>query len=478
MQKIHIPKLYPMQEKILAKAGGYRFRTLFCGRRFGKTYMIEYIVTACIYGKVVYLFAPEFASVAEIWEKVKANIGAAATKIDNNIRVINFHPYISDKGETLHGRFQVIGLHSEAQKDKGRGAAVDIAIYEETQSIDSSILEYHWLNVMRPTLADRKGEAWFVGTPPNNKNHYFAKLYCRGALNNPNALGDDVPMATHIDPKDEVSPNYISFRKTAHDNPYIDNAELAEIEKENPAIVFKQEFMAQFVEYSNSPFVIAFEDPECEARVFSRMPTPNLANPFYLSFDFNLNPMAATLWQKDGNNNMITCLAEFGCLPNEKVSIHYTTDLIRNWFFDNLRIKLGNWGGGVSIPPPPNIVIYITGDATGTQSDPRARVGRTFYQTIVSELGLTSRKNAIAFLPAANPHHSNTWLQINTWLSNHKQIFISPKCSRLRENMKLTQVTPELKIDNKKAYDPHFFDTMRYFFNSFIPSKHKGEGRA
>jgi len=30
---------------------------------------------------------------------------------------------------------------------------------------------------------------------------------------------------------------------------------------------------------------------------------------------------------------------------------------------------------------------------------------------------------------------------------------------------------------DKKAYDPHYFDTLRYFFNTFVPSKYNGEGK-
>jgi hypothetical protein len=293
-------------------------------------------------------------------------------------------------------------------------------------------------------------------------------------LNNPNALGADVPMGDHI--KDEpVSPNYMSFRKTAYDNPYIDNSELDEIRRETPPLVFEQEFLAHFVEYTQRPFVLAFENKECEDRVFSRDIAPNPALPFYISFDFNLSAMAATIWQKDATNSHVVCLAEFGCKPNEKVSIHYTTDLIREWFLAKMNIRLGVWGGGAPISPPNYLNIYITGDATGTQADPRQRSGRNFYQTILRELGLEQRTGVMR-TPKANPHHSNSWGQINTWLAMHQQIFISASCTRLRKDMKVTQITSDKGID-KKAHDPHFFDTLRYFFNTFIPSKYNGEGK-
>ena len=465
--KIYLPTLHDIQAKVLQKSLPYRFVVFLCGRRFGKTVLIQYRISeAVLDGKKIYLFAPEFDSVIDTWENAITNYGAAARHIDRTMRIIHFHG---------GGEFHIIGLHSKAQRDKGRGKDADIVIYEETQSIESDILEYHWNNAMRPTLADRKGEAWFIGTPPNNKNHYFAKLYCKGALNNHNALGVDVPISQHTE-NEPQSPNYISFRKTAYDNPYIDNAELEEIRRDTPELVFEQEFKALFVEYTKRPFVLAFENKECEARVFSREIKPNPALPFYISFDFNLSAMAATIWQKDPQNNLIVCLAEFGCSPKEKVSIHYTTDLIRQWFLDEMKIRLGVWDNGEPIPPPSYLTIYITGDATGTQADPRQRSGRNFYQTIVRELGLEHRKGILK-TPAANPHHSNSWGQINTWFALHQYIFISPKCARLRRDMKVTQVTEDKGID-KKAHDPHFFDTCRYFFNTFIPSKYDGQGKA
>lgn len=478
---VKIPVLYALQRRILEKSKPYRFRVLMCGRRFGKTSIIEYVITQVLQGKVVYLFAPDFASVAEIWDKTKENIGGAAKKIDNTTRIMTFHaPHAGAQG----GIFRVIGLHSKGQQDKGRGAACDIAIYEETQSIDSDILQYHWENVMRPTLADRKGIAWFFGTPPNSKKHYFAKLYCKGALNNPNAQGEDVPMTEHISGEAAPSDSYISFRKTAYDNPYIDNVELEDIRRDHPPLVFMQEFEAKFVEYTSRPFVVALEGADGllrENHIFGKLSLkPNLALPFYIAFDFNLGAMAATLWQKDVTNNLIICLAEFGCKAGEKVSIHHTTDQIRNWFWQHTGQRLGIWGGANAIPASSALRIYILGDATGTQGDPRARNGLTFYQTILRELGLDGRmrqeKHPLIYLPKANPHHTNTWAQINTWLSAHQQIFISPQCTRLRQDLKLTQTTEDKGID-KKAYDPHWFDTMRYFFNSCIPSKYNGEGR-
>lgn len=470
--KVAIPRLYPLQEKIMQKIKTYRFSILMCGRRTGKTVMILRVVSAALRGQVVYLFAPEFSTVANTWDTIVDSLGKAAKKIDKTTRIITFHPAV--EGGPC-GEFRVIGLHSVGQRDKGRGAAIDIAIYEETQSIDSDILQYHWENAIRPTLADRKGIAIFVGTPPNSKKHYFAKLYCKGALNNPNAQGLDVPMAEHISDNDEHSANYISIRKTAYDNPYIDNQELEDIKREHPPLVFEQEFLARFVEYTARPFVVAFEQQEHEDRVFSRNVAPNPALPFYISFDFNLGAMAATIWQKDHANNYIVCLAEFGCNPNEKVSIQYTTDLIRAWFWDKLGIKIGNWSSGAPIEPPAHLQIYITGDATGTQADPRQRNARTFYQIIVRELGLERRKGVLR-VPAANPHHSNSWAQINTWLAMHKQLFISPTCARLRRDMKVTQVTEDRGID-KKSHDPHWLDTLRYFFNAFLPSKYDGQGR-
>lgn len=460
---IEMPKLYPMQQKVYAKAQPYRFVTCNWGRRTGKTSIIERICCFAVQGKVVYLFAPSPDTYEKTWRKVSDCIGAAAESINKTKHLMTFHN---------GGVLKMTSLHDIGQVDEGRGNFVDFCIYDESQSIDTEILKKHFENTMMPTLLDRNGRAFFMMTPPDSPEHYSAQLYCMGALNNPNAMGEDVPMDMHTASFSGIDTSkFISFRKTAYDNPYISNEGIELIRSVMPPIVFKQEFLAQFVQYSNKPWLICFDDAgEVERRLFQAVPIqPNL--PFYLAFDFNLNPMAATLWQMDTQRSMIICHAEFGVAnPNEKVSIHYTTDLIKEWFVKNLSVRID-----MGTPLPAWLNIYITGDATGRAADARDAKNRNFYEIIAEQFKTEYwMRRGVFVVPDDNPDHKDSWAQMNSFLYAHKGIRINPACKRLRADMRLTKSAPNHKI-NKKAHDPHFLDNTRYLFNTFLAPAY-GEG--
>jgi hypothetical protein len=456
---IYIPSLYPLQQKILQKAAPYRFTVLCCGRRFGKTSMMTWICSQAIFGKRIILFAPSPAGFMDTWREVVETVGAIAISVDKVLRNIYF---------ANGGFIKMRSVYSITEADKTRGQFVDYAIYEETQSFPSDVLKYHWENVMYPTLVDLEGSAFFIGTPPNSKMHFFARLYCLGALNNANAIAPDVPMDLHITKEDRSKKSsYIAFRKTAYDNPFIKDRVLDQAKNDNPFMVFQQEYLAQFVDYNMTAWLMCFDEKgELESRVFRPTPPDNRL-PFYISFDFNLSPMAATIWQKDDRNLSISCVAEFGSKRGEKVSIQYTTDLIKAWFIQHYGIDISK--GYL----PPSLQIYITGDATGAQADPRARKGMSFYELIEQELNTTAwGRRGIYKVPKSNPHHKDSWQQMNSWLHQHPNISVDINCQRLRNDMKMTASGAEHEI-NKKIYDPHFLDTARYFFWNFLPPSYK-----
>jgi predicted phage terminase large subunit-like protein len=78
--------------------------------------------------------------------------------------------------------------------------------------------------ILRPALADQKGDALFIGTPMG-RNHFY-ELY-QYAL-----LGDD--------------PLYKAWHFTSYDNPLIDPEEIKVAEKSMSSYSFRQEFLASF----------------------------------------------------------------------------------------------------------------------------------------------------------------------------------------------------------------------------------------
>lgn len=445
--QIKSPSLHEGQKQVVKQKD--RFNIVLCGRRFGKTTLIRSseIALQAAKGKRIAIYAPEFKDIEETWEKVEEALAPVTIKLKKQ------HKRLTTKSG---GVVEFWSLANERKRDSGRGRYYDIAIYDETQKVPSQILEYHWNKVCRPTLADRRGEAWFFGTPPNSRSHFYYKLICYGWHGE--LEGDIV-----FDEENRPKTSYKTIRRTSYDNPYLQKTEIDAIKGELPDIVFKQEFLAMCIEYAESPFVVALQKHSTVQRVFKTNLEFKRTNvETWLSFDFNKNPMAATLWQKSYDNTYIACIAEFGAKADEDMTIYDTLEQIKNYLALNLSWNVKQNG------IPQNVSLYVTGDATGNTTDPRMKKGLTYYQIILEELMLPKSAYRV---PRANPLHSESFMHVNTYLGLHKAFFIDQsKCPRLRKDCFSAQTTADKKIDKKK-YDPHYLDTLRYFLEAATPRK-------
>ncbi len=113
--------------------------------------------------------------------------------------------------------------------DNFRGRKFHTVIIDEAAYIPD--LESAWLNSIRPTLTDYKGNALFISTP-RGKNYFYA-LYNKG-LNKEDG--------------------YESFHFTSYDNPHIAKSEIDAAALELPDAAFRQEYLAEPGENSNNPF--------------------------------------------------------------------------------------------------------------------------------------------------------------------------------------------------------------------------------
>ena len=90
-----------------------------------------------------------------------------------------------------------------------------------------------WEMILRPTLADVKGGALFIGTPAG-KNH-FHKLWLEAQL-----------------PENEE--DWESYQFVSTDNPFLDPAEIEAAQKSMSTQAFRQEFEATFESFSGGVF--------------------------------------------------------------------------------------------------------------------------------------------------------------------------------------------------------------------------------
>ena len=103
-----------------------------------------------------------------------------------------------------------------------RGEGLDRLIMDEADFQPEEV----WTEVLRPALADRKGDAIFISTP-NIEGGWFHRLWQIGM--------------------DGSDSEFKSWQFSSYTNPLIDPAEIDRAKAELPSIVFRREFMAEFV---------------------------------------------------------------------------------------------------------------------------------------------------------------------------------------------------------------------------------------
>ena len=130
-----------------------------------------------------------------------------------------------------------------------------------------------WSEAVRPSLADRRGWALFIGTP-KSYNHFYA-LYERG--------------------HDQSHPKWQSWQFRSVDNPLLDLEEIEEARRTTDPRTFRQEWEASFEALSGRAYY-AFERG---AHVGAVDLVAGL--PVCIAFDFNINPACAVIGQKHGD---------------------------------------------------------------------------------------------------------------------------------------------------------------------------------
>ncbi len=195
---------------------GSRFIVVNAGRRAGKTYMVAWklIDFASKHdGSIVWYVAPTYRQAKNIlWEQLNIIIPSPAIKkkheTDLKITLLN--------GSQIH-------VKGAEDPDSLRGVRIDFIVFDECAFIVG--WDNVW-NIIRPTLIDSKGEAWFISTP-NGFNHF-------------KKLADSYLSDTE----------YSYHHATSYDNPHLDVKELERTKQEyldaDQEDAYYQEVMGEF----------------------------------------------------------------------------------------------------------------------------------------------------------------------------------------------------------------------------------------
>lgn len=209
--------LHPSQmtvERALA-----RFSVLEIGRRWGKTtYGKVKAQRAAIHRGKVGWFAPTYKYLADPMrdiERALAPVTARMDRVEKRLELVT-------RG--------VIDFWSLEDVDAGRGRDYDLIVVDEAGFVPH-LIEW-WRNAARPTLADRKGKALFLGTPKGTGD--FHRLYTEA--------------------ESDTTGTMRAFRIGTRQNPHIDPDEVEAARRTLPPEVFAQEYEGVPAEDGGNPF--------------------------------------------------------------------------------------------------------------------------------------------------------------------------------------------------------------------------------
>jgi hypothetical protein len=212
-----LPVLHSAQEQI--RAGARRFNILNCGRRFGKDVLGQDLLIEPVLqekGLPTAWFAPTYRMMLDTFREVADTLRPVASKINASDHRI----------ELVTGG--VIDMWSLDVPDVARGRKYARVIINEAAMVPN--LKKVFLNVIRPTLADYRGDGWFLSTPKGFND--FHELYEMALINE----------------------DYRSFTYTTYDNPFISREEIESMRRDMSEIAFRQEILAEFVAVEGALF--------------------------------------------------------------------------------------------------------------------------------------------------------------------------------------------------------------------------------
>jgi hypothetical protein len=402
--------LHPGQEQILKTAK--RFNHLRCGRRFGKTTLIEELSSISLDGDRVGIWFPTYKDLSEVWKDIKKT----------------YRPIISRKDEQLKQIELVttglIDFWSMEEPDSGQGRKYHRAIIDEAAKAPK--LYQAWENTIRPTLTDYRGDAFILSRPKGKNNGFYL-----------------------LEEKHRAFENWAFFHFTTYDNPHIDTAEIEEAKLQLDEINFRQEYLAEYVDANDRPYLYAWE-PKRHI-IDSYAPNPHL--PLIFIWDFNKDPM--------------TCL------------VAQQLDLWNVYQFAEIDLSNG------STPEVCEIIIaeyyqwmysmIIGGDATGRNRSALTRGNLNHYRIIKDMLKL--RDDDIK-VPQQNLALSDSRVLCNSVLKN-ANVYVTKNCKQTIKDIEMAMVDNEGELIKNATFPCHKLDGFRYLldlcFKDFIrkPEKYR-----
>ena len=194
-----------------------RFKVVSAGRRFGKTRLavMECLNVANERGRAWWV-SPSYKTSEVGWRPLRQMAR----------RIPGAEVKLVDKTVILPGG-GFVAVRSADNPDSLRGEGLDFVVMDECAFMQKEA----WTEAIRPALSDRLGKALFISTPKGR--NWFWENYQRGI---------------------NEEQGWQSWTYPTASNPFIDKGEIEAAKRDLPEIIFRQEYLAEFVDDQGGVF--------------------------------------------------------------------------------------------------------------------------------------------------------------------------------------------------------------------------------
>jgi hypothetical protein len=216
--RLKFPHLHAGQEAIYQNLGMRNI--LRCGRRFGKSTFLELTFGRCaVDGQLVGWFCPSYKLVTPTFNRLVKLLGPMISRVNRVESIIE---------TTTGGALEFWTLDNE---DAGRSRFYHHAVLDEASLVKKGLKDTVEQAIM-PTLLDYDGTITVAGTPkgidPENYFYYVSQ--------NKEELG------------------FVEFHQPTASNPLLSRKAVSELPDKYPPLVYQQEYLAEFVDWSGDAF--------------------------------------------------------------------------------------------------------------------------------------------------------------------------------------------------------------------------------
>ena len=374
-----------------------RFRVVVAGRRFGKTFlstaeMLRKAAT-CPESNIWYV-APTYRAAKDIaWNMLKESVHKS------NIMKVN-ESELSIK--LVNG--SMISLKGAEKPDNLRGRSLDMVICDEFADMRPET----WYEVLRASLADRKGSALFIGTP-KGRNHFY-DLWTQDL--------DD----------------WSSFQYTTIEGGNVDQEEIDAAKRDLDERTFKQEFEAAFVNYSG---IIYYNFD----RIKSVKKAADTDMVLHIGMDFNLDPMSAVVSIRQGDSiYIIDEIVIYGSNTDEMV--------------DEIKTRY----------PNKKIVVYPDPACRQRKTSAGGRTDLSILQNAGFSVKVRERHTSVRDrINAVNARLMTS--------DDQRHLFIDPKCKHAIKSLERQTYKEGTSQPDKDSGFDHMNDAVGYLVDYLYPIK-------